>query len=589
MTFKKIYGIILGAVVAGLTSCSSELSSEGNATVNPNETARRALTIAVGDGGTRSVVSLETNGNKWENGDLFGAFNITDPGSLESLIAKGSGASTKLEGNINCANGDNIGVFFPYKPSPNKPYYNQYPTHKFVEISMINGVLSSNGTVAQYKQNGTIENLKYFDYSYGTTTVQVNADGSAKATGSVNMKKQYAVLGLKFTVTKNSTTTDITENVKKVTMSNVTDQGDFDIATGELRKEEVLTPIEIQTSNLDRIYVAVFPDNNFSPKFTVETNDNKTYTVSVSGKKVEAAAYYPITLQVKEYIPNPPYIEIDGVKWGKYNLQYTPNSKTVGWKDGYHLAKNPWDYFYTESSPMNLEPNVIKIPSSNADNAEFDHFRWGDISKAHSFAYDDKDHYDTSVENIEKKNSNNEYGDIAYYASKGDWRLPNVAEFESLMRNTTEYIGYYPSEAGDVLGVLFVPDGVAHGKIIGKNGQVVGSSNVNGNISGFSGKNYQTSTIVRKFTAEEISKGIFFPATGTFTNYSSGPTNLNNAGRMGYYWTADCFNATQAKSFTFQFAANGRVMFATVGNSRADDIFPPKNNMYSIRPIYIGQ
>ena len=589
MTFKKIYGIILGAVVAGLTSCSSELSSEGNATVNPNETARRALTIAVGDGGTRSVVSLETNGNKWENGDLFGAFNITDPGSLESLIAKGSGASTKLEGNINCANGDKIGVFFPYKPSPNKPYYNQYPTHKFVDISMINGVLSSNGTVAQYKQNGTIENLKYFDYSYGTTTVQVNADGSAKATGSVNMKKQYAVLGLKFTVTKNSTTTDITENVKKVTMSNVTDQGDFDIATGELRKEEVLTPIEIQTSNLDRIYVAVFPDNNFSPKFTVETNDNKTYTVSVSGKKVEAAAYYPITLQVKEYIPNPPYIEIDGVKWGKYNLQYTPNSKTVGWKDGYHLAKNPWDYFYTESSPMNLEPNVIKIPSSNADNAEFDHFRWGDISKAHSFAYDDKDHYDTSVENIEKKNSNNEYGDIAYYASKGDWRLPNVAEFESLMRNTTEYIGYYPSEAGDVLGVLFVPDGVAHGKIIGKNGQVVSSSNVNGNIAGFSGKNYQTSTIVRKFTAEEISKGIFFPATGTFTNYSSGSTNLNNAGRMGYYWTADCFNATQAKSFTFQFAANGRVMFATVGNSRADDIFPPKNNMYSIRPIYIGQ
>lgn len=48
------------------------------------------------------------------------------------------------------------------------------------------------------------------------------------------------------------------------------------------------------------------------------------------------------------------------------------------------------------------------------------------------------------------------------------------------MRNTTEYIGYYPSEAGDVLGVLFVPDGVAHGKIIGKNGQVVSSSNVNG-------------------------------------------------------------------------------------------------------------
>ena len=581
MTFKKIYGIILGAVVAGLTSCSSELSSEGNATVNPNQTARRALTIAVGDGGTRSVVSLETNGNKWENGDLFGAFNITDPGSLESLIAKGSGASTKLEGNIDCANGDKIGVFFPYKLSTDHD-------QKLVEISMNNGIVSTNGSPAEYKQNGTIENLKYFDYSFGSTNVQVGADGSAKATGSVNMKKQYAVLGLKFTVTKNSTTTDITENVKKVTMSNVADEAVFKMVTGTLENKSELGTINIETSNLNRIYVAVFPDDNFSPKFTVETNDNKTYTVSVSGKKVEAAAYYPITVEVKEYIPNPPYIEIAGVKWGKSNLQYTPDKKTDGWVDGYHLAANPWDYFYTESSPMNLEPNVIKIPSTNAENTKFDHFRWGDISKAHSFAYGDKDHYDSSVANIEKKNSNNEYGDIAYYASKGDWRLPNAEEFKKLMENTTEYIGYYPSEAGDVLGVLFVPDGVAHGKIIGKNGQVVSSSNVNGNIAGFSGKNYQTSTIVRKFTAEEISKGIFFPATGTFTNYSSGSTNLNNAGRMGYYWTADCFDTTHAKSFTFQFTANGRVMFATVGNSNAGTDLPPKNNMYSIRPIYIG-
>lgn len=581
MTFKKIYGIILGAVVAGLTSCSSELSSEGNATVNPNQTARRALTIAVGDGGTRSVVSLETNGNKWENGDLFGAANMTTPGNLEKLTAKGSGASTKLEGNIDCANGDKIGVFFPYKLSTGQD-------QKLVEISMNNGIVSTNGKPAEYKQNGTIENLKYFDYSFGTTNVQVNADGSAKATGSVNMEKQYAVLGLKFTVTKNSTTSDITENVKKVTMSNVADEAVFKMVTGTLENKSELGTINIETSNLNRIYVAVFPDDNFSPKFTVETNDNKTYTVSVSGKKVEAAAYYPITVEVKEYIPNPPYIEIAGVKWGKSNLQYTPDKKTDGWVDGYHLAANPWDYFYTESSPMNLEPNVIKIPSTNAENTKFDHFRWGDISKAHSFAYGDMDHYDSSVANIEKKNSNNEYGDIAYYASKGDWRLPNAEEFKKLMENTTEYIGYYPSEAGDVLGVLFVPDGVAHGKIIGKNGQVVANSNVTGNISGFAGKKYQTSTIVRKFTAEEISKGIFFPAAGTFTTYSSGPTNLNNPGRMGYYWTADCFNDKQAKSFTFQFTANGRVMFATVGNSNAGTDLPPKNNMYSIRPIYIG-
>lgn len=574
MTFKKIYGLILGVVAVGLASCSSDLNNEGNTPINPTKTAKRSLTLSANNATTRSYISLQ-DGNQWRKGDKFIVYNLTSPAGTDELVAKGDGANTLLEGNVTCADNNEIAVFFPYQNSAGVG--NQ---HK-VDISLNVSNLSENGQVVNRAQDGKLENLKYFDFSYGTTRVRTTP-GSNNVTGNVQMHKQYAVLRLKFKADGQEL-----KNLKKLTVSNVITSGRFDMSTGQLTEKQkgdiTITP----SAPLDSFVVAVFPEEHFRPTFTVVGSDNKTYRFSVGvDLPIANADYAPYVVAVKEITP---YIEIDGVKWGKYNLQYTPNSTTAGWKDGYHLAKNPWDYFYTESSPMNLEPNVIKIPSSNADNAEFDHFRWGDISKAHSFAYDDKDHYDTSVENIEKKNSNNEYGDIAYYASKGDWRLPNVAEFESLMRNTTEYIGYYPSEAGDVLGVLFVPDGVAHGKIIGKNGQVVANSNVTGNIPGFSGKNYQTSTIVRKFTAEEISKGIFFPATGTFTNYSSGPTNLNNAGRMGYYWTADCFNATQAKSFTFQFAANGRVMFATVGNSRADDIFPPKNNMYSIRPIYIGQ
>ena len=575
MNFKKIYGLILGVIALGLTSCSSDLNNEEKAPVGPNETAKRTLSIATGDVKTRSEVNIDA-GNKWVTGDKFMAFNRTFTGpSSESrfgiLTASSTGTRTTLDGVIACKDNDELGIFYP---GTFVAGHDQGKMPVIMTASYING---------NKGQDGSVENLKYFDYSYGKGKVTVNG---ASASGSVDMKKLYSVLELDFTAGGVKLT-----NIKKLVLSNVYTEAVYNIPNNELENYEtgaieVNSPVELK-----KVYVAILPKSHFSPTFEVYTADNKAYrfTINDPNFNLVAAKVYPITVAVKEFTPNPPYIEIGDVKWGKYNLQYTPNSKTVGWKDGYHLAKNPWDYFYTESSPMNLEPNVIKIPSSNADNTKFDHFRWGDISKAHSFAYDDKDHYYTSVENIEKKNSNNEYGDIAYYASKGDWRLPNAAEFESLMKNTTEYIGYYPSEAGDVLGVLFVPDGVAHGKIIGKNGQVVGNSNENKNISGFSGKNYRTSTIVRKFTAEEISKGIFFPATGTFTNYSSGPTNLNNAGRMGYYWTADCFNATQAKSFTFQFTANGRVMLATVGNSRADDIFPPKNNMYSIRPIYIGQ
>ena len=567
MTFKKIYGIILGAVVAGLTSCSSELSSEGNATVNPNQTARRALTIAVGDGGTRSVVSLETNGNKWENGDLFGAANMTTPGNLEKLTAKGSGASTKLEGNIDCANGDKIGVFFPYKLSTGHD-------QKLVEISMNNGIVSTNGKPAEYKQNGTIENLKYFDYSFGTTNVQVNADGSAKATGSVNMEKQYAVLGLKFTVTKNSTTSDITENVKKVTMSNVADEAVFKMVTGTLENKSELGTINIETSNLNRIYVAVFPDDNFSPKFTVETNDNKTYTVSVSGKKVEAAAYYPITVEVKEYIPNPPYIEIAGVKWGKSNLQYTPGSNADGWTGGYHLAANPWDYYYSDGRL----PILSTGSAAETDGIKSDHFRWGDISKAHNYGYDAKMHYDETVGDIKGQiTTPNEFGDLPYYASQHNWRLPSPEDFEELMKNTTEYVGYYKDGTNTIYGVLFVPDGVAHGWVVNKNNSKYKQSNQTGSIP----KNQW-----REFTKEFINKGVFFPAAGSYVDYSNNAPTMYTAGRQGLYWTSKSESATNAYSFTF-YLINNDFNLPTVGNSNAGNR-PRKFEMYSIRPIYIG-
>ena len=567
MTFKKIYGIILGAVVAGLTSCSSELSSEGNATVNPNETARRALTIAVGDGGTRSVVSLETNGNKWENGDLFGAVNMTKPVSLEKLIAKGEGNSTKLEGNIECANGDKIGVFFPYKQSAGQD-------QKLVEISMNNGIISTNGKPAEYKQNGTIENLKYFDYSFGSTNVQVGADGSAKATGSVNMKKQYTILGLKFIATKNSTTTDITEKVKKVTISNVADEAVFKMVTGTLENKSELGTINIETSNLNRIYVAVFPDNNFSPKFNVETNNNKTYTVSISGKKVEAAAYYPITVEVKEYIPNPPYVEVNNVKWGKYNLQYTPGSNAPGWTGGYHLAANPWDYYYSDG----YLPVLSTGSAAETDGIKSDHFRWGDISKAHNYGYDAKLHYDETVGDIKRQITNsNEFGDLPYYASQHNWRLPSPEDFEDLMRNTTEYVGYYNDGTNTIYGALFVPDGVAHGWVVNKNNVKQKQSNQTGSIP---------ENQLREFTKEFINKGVFFPAAGSYNEYNNGAPAMRTVGNQGLYWTSKSESATNAYSFTF-YLTSGSFNLPTVGNKNAGNR-PRKFEMYSIRPIYIG-
>ena len=117
MNFKKIYGLILGVIATGLTSCSSDLNNEEKAPVGPNETAVRSLSIATGDAKTRSEVNIDA-GNKWVAGDKFMAYNRTFTGSSPEsrygvLTASSTGTRTTLDGVIACKNGDGANAINP--------------------------------------------------------------------------------------------------------------------------------------------------------------------------------------------------------------------------------------------------------------------------------------------------------------------------------------------------------------------------------------------------------------------------------------------------------------------------------------------
>ena len=575
MNFKKIYGLILGVIVAGLTSCSSDLNNEEKAPVGPNETAVRSLSISTGDAKTRSEVKIDAD-NKWVTGDKFMAYNRTFTGhSSESrfglLTASSTGTRTTLDGVIACKDNDELGIFYPGS------YVTGFDQGK-MSVNMTESYINGNKG-----QDGSKENLKYFDYSYGKGKVTVNG---ASASGSVDMKKLYSVLELDFTAGGVKLT-----NIKKLVLSNVYTEAVYNIPNNELENYEtgaieVNSPVELK-----KVYVAILPKSHFSPTFEVYTADNKAYrfTVNDPNFNLVAAKVYPITVAVKEFTPNPPYIEIGDVKWGKYNLQYTPNSKTVGWKDGYHLAKNPWDYFYTQSSPMTQQQSVRDVD----DNSKFDHFRWGDISYAYDYSYNSPDvvqHYDGSTGSILKKN-NNGYGDLPYYASNGNWRLPTKKDYEDLMSHTAQYIGYYSDGTNDILGVLFVPNPTDRSEIgytvtkDGKTNRVSNSKAVVNNLykPGWADNYKAANSKLIKFTKEDLDKGIFFPAAGWYYPDSK---KLQNPGRQGTYWTADAVNSTQAVSFTFTFDAQQATFTSSVGLVSFN---PHKHTMYSIRPIYIGQ
>ena len=575
MNFKKIYGLILGVIALGLTSCSSDLNNEEKAPVGPNETAKRALSISTGDAKTRSEVNIDA-GNKWVTGDKFMAFNRTFTGpSSESrfgiLTASSTGTRTTLDGVIACKDNDELGIFYP------GTFVAGHDQGKMPVIMTASYINDNKG------QDGSKENLKYFDYSFGKGTVTVNG---ASASGSVDMKKLYSVLELNFTAGGVKLT-----NIKKLVLSNVYTEAVYNIPNNELENYEtgaieVNSPVELK-----KVYVAILPKSHFSPTFEVYTADNKAYrfTVNDPNFNLVAAKVYPITVAVKEFTPNPPYIEIGGVKWGKYNLQYTPNSKKAGWKDGYHLAANPWDYFYTQSSPMTQQQTVRDVD----DNSKFDHFRWGDISYAYDYSYNSLDvvqHYDGSTGSILKKN-NNGYGDLPYYASNGNWRLPTKKDYEDLMSHTAQYIGYYSDGTNDILGVLFVPNPTDRSEIgytvtkDGKTNRVSNSKAVVNNLykPGWADNYKAADSKLIKFTKEDLDKGIFFPAAGWYYPDSK---KLQNPGRQGTYWTADAVNSTQAVSFTFTFDAQQATFTSSVGLVSFN---PHKHTMYSIRPIYIGQ
>ena len=575
MNFKKIYGLILGVIAIGLTSCSSDLNNEEKAPVGPNETAKRALSISTGDAKTRSEVNIDA-GNKWVTGDKFMAFNRTFTGSSSEsrygvLTASSTGTRTTLNGVIACKNGDELGIFYPGS------YVTGFDQGKMPVVMTKSYINSNKG------QDGSKENLKYFDYSFGKGTVTVNG---TSASGSVDMKKLYSVLELDFTAGGVKL-----KNIKKLVLSNVYTEAVYNIPNDKLEDYET-GAIEVNSPvALEKVYVAILPQNHFSPTFEVYTTDNKSYRFAVSTPNFNlvAAKVYPFTVQVKEFTPNPPYIEIGGVKWGKYNLQYTPGPNAEGWRGGFHLAQNPWDYFYTQSSPMTQQKDVRDVD----DNSNFDHFRWGDISYAYDYSYNSSDvvqHYDGSTGSILKKN-NNGYGDLPYYASNGNWRLPTKKDYEDLMSHTAQYIGYYSDGTNDILGVLFVPNPTDRSEIgytVTKDGKTNRVSNSKAVVNklykpGWADNYKAADSKLIKFTKEDLDKGIFFPAAGWYYPDSK---KLQNPGRQGTYWTADAVNSTQAVSFAFTFDAQQATFTSSVGMASYN---PHKHTMYSIRPIYIGQ
>ena len=572
MIIKSLYSLLLSVAVLGLVSCSSENNEEHLATAG---SSTRSFVVSQDNAPmTRTNISL-TDGITWNAGDRLFAYNVTNPQGYDYLTAISDGRRSNLKGDIHWKEGDELALFYPFR------HVYRENVGK-VELGLSENTLYHKGELVVRRQNGTMENLRYFDYAWGKLKNVKTAGKDVWA--NFRLQRQYTILCLKV-IYEGQPVTDI----KQVTLQNVYDEATFDLATGKMTHEKPKGNLRITADTpLETFYVALFPDDKFKPTYVIETaTGDKYYATVAEPLNYQAAKYYEYTINATKTscsCPDP-CIDIDGTKWGRYNLQYEPSTKLEGWAPGYRLAKQAWDYFYTNSDPFNLYPDFLPRAFSTS---AFDHFRWGSIAAANNYSHDYSRYYSYHMGNLQGVIENRCYGDLAYYASNGKFMLPTKADFDKLMAKTGEYVGYYQEGCNIIVGVLFDPTVPAckKGRVLDKNGHIIGRTNHSNAI--YVGKYYERNTRMKKFSKEDIDKGVFFPFAGAYTEYNDCAPRLQRPGGQAYYWTsnANSCNYKQATAFSAYYMNNGWLYPGTVNGCGSGN--NPKYNMYSIRPVCVN-
>ena len=158
---------------------------------------------------------------------------------------------------------------------------------------------------------------------------------------------------------------------------------------------------------------------------------------------------------------NGKYVEVCGVKWARGNLQYDAvNGGDRSFQTNWRIAPSQWHFFRYDISSSTYTINV--------DDEQIDHFTWGTCgnwnylhninyySQATNTDLSAKMYIDEECSKETSDYSSAKYGDLAYWASKGQYRLPTVEEIDLLINQASYQYGYYLTNEGvKVYGLLF--------------------------------------------------------------------------------------------------------------------------------------
>lgn len=237
------------------------------------------------------------------------------------------------------------------------------------------------------------------------------------------------------------------------------------------------------------------------------------------------------------------FVKVCGVKWAKGNLQCYKDNGAEGFQDGWRLAPAQWYHFNYDLASNVVGENTYtyddtkgtEMRYSNNGN-QFEHFNFGGLarnarffstpgtnymvpekelnisgkiftdSKGNTEATGDARFYDCGT--FTKKNSAI-WGDLAFWASKGKFRVPTKEELSTLYSSklVSKQYGHYDTGDYNVWGILFT---TALGE------QVINKTDV-------------------VLTDADLESGLFLPLAGRRMYDNS--SNVVTVRTQGVYWS----------------------------------------------------
>lgn len=538
---KLKYNIYLMLTVATLASCSDD-----------NEAYDPGLKFAT-TGDVRFVASIENCGStraslintgeaRWLGDDAIGL--VCTDGSIVTLPLDGTGETRKAIFSGTIPSGKTLGNYAVHPANvtvtDNELSFNlpaEMTPNSYGSCSLMIAPINNSPEIA-FQQLMSYITLQVKEVSSETTKLVLSSENALSGNYTVSFEDGLAN-GLKAKAGSETLTINLPER-KDATISTT-----FALPTGEyeslkieaydeannlLSEEEILTStLNAQRGGLRTLEVTM-------PKSTV------------GNKPIEGTVY------------------VAGIYWATGNLQYIEDATQDGFQTNWRLAPEQYMFVNYENMPA-ANKAVTFSPGKYAPN--YDHFNWGGISDPFS-----KDPLASATAEVGtdiagklyadqkctvevKDFAAAKYGDLAYWASNGKYRMPTMKEIEALTTQTCrQHISLKIAEGHYVTGYFFYDpeDGAL--------------------------PTYSEDIV--EMTFDDIKKGLFLPNAGR--RYNASEFTVNNQGNQGVYWGSEVITGSGATEPCYGFVllfSGGSIKFPYWNKA-----FDAKAG-YNIRPVLV--